>query len=112
MKKIFFILALAICPSVFGQEISADQLNSALNNATTELNALKQQLSLTPQQEEKIKLVLDGIHQKFAYVEVDQYLTPAQKQENIEQNTLVKRAYIMQYLNPDQVQVYKTSLGL
>ena len=108
MKKLFFLIALAICPQVFGQNID---VNLALQNAATELSSLKQELGLNAEQEGQIKLVLDGLHQKYAYVNADQHLSPAQKEEAHRENTKVKHAYILQYLNDNQKTVYKNSIG-
>lgn len=108
MKKLFFLIALAFAPSVFGQDID---VNLALQNAATELTTLKQLLNLNAEQEQKIKVLLDGMHQKFAYVDADTHLTAAQKEEAHRENTKVKHAYILQYLNDNQKITYKTSIG-
>ena len=109
MKKIFFIIALAICPTVFGQQYDQE---AALQTAAAELTTLKQQLNLTPEQEVKVKILLEGMHQKIAYRTFEESVTPEQRQENVRTTTEAKHRYMLQYLDEQQQQLYRASFGL
>ena len=112
--KVFKLVALSLLISInsFGQSTknSSNQTDNILENSISELQSLKNLLSLDTDQVTKVSNILEGINQKNSQVSA-MNLIQEDKDAILESNQKAKSAMIVAVLNEEQKVIYLESLN-